>query len=117
MKKYKMGTGKTPSKDRLRDFSAGPRSAEKAARSVSPQKRVNIASPDRPAIMDDADTSMRVGSKEYRELMKDLTAGINEKVGMLKMILMKCGEADSGYKQARRYLAKRDCDNADKVIS
>jgi len=73
MKKFKIGTGKTPSKDRLRDFSAGPRSAEKAQRSVSPQKRFNIASPDRPAAMDDLNNSMRVGSREYRELMKDLT--------------------------------------------
>ena len=47
-------------------------------------------------MMDD-DGLMAVGSREYRDLMKDLTKGINDKVGILKNILVKCSDADSSY--------------------
>jgi hypothetical protein len=49
-----------------------------------------------------------------RELLKELDSGIHDKVSLLKMLIIKCGEADSNYKKIRQYLIKGDINNAEK---
>jgi hypothetical protein len=53
-------------------------------------------------------------SKEVRELLKDLDNGISDKVNLLKMILLKCGDASSNYKKVRGLMNKGDINSAEK---
>lgn len=79
--------GKTPSKENRR---AGQTSAEKGA---SPQRRLQFHSPER---------EPEVGnSREVRELIRELDSGAHDKVALLKMIVIKCSDAENGYKKIR----------------
>lgn len=53
-------------------------------------------------------------SKKVRELLKELDSGIHDKLSLIKMLIIKCGEADGNYKKIKTYLIKDDIDNAEK---
>jgi hypothetical protein len=54
---------------------------------------------------------------DVKDLIKELNSGIHEKVSMLKMLAVKCGEADTSYKKIRNYLIKGDATQAERVVS
>jgi len=54
---------------------------------------------------------------DVKDLLKDLNAGIHEKVSLLKMLAVKCGEAETSYKKIRQYLVKGDATQADRVVN
>jgi len=101
LRKFKMSVGKTPSKENRR---LGQTSAEKGA-NPSPQRRlqftgVGFGSPDR-AAADHPDKNVVGHSREVRDLLKELDNGVHDKVALLKMLVIKCSDADSSYKKIR----------------
>jgi hypothetical protein len=52
-----------------------------------------------------------------KDLLKELNAGIHDKVSMLKMLAVKCGEAETSYKKIRTFLVKGDATQAERVVS
>jgi hypothetical protein len=113
LRKYKYtvaggNTGKTPSKENRR--LNGQLSAEKGG-SPAAAKRLNFGSP---APNDRANTSNAV---DVKDLLKELNAGVHEKVSMLKMLAVKCGEAETSYKKIRTCLLKGDATQAERVVS
>lgn len=128
LKKYKMNAGKTPNKENKNKVGLGT-SAEKGAY-PSPQRRLQFAnnpaqgfgSPDRSGIEDRlyyggvADFSDNNGgnSKEVKELLKELDSGIHDKISLIKMLIIKCSEADSNYKKIKFAINKGEVNNADK---
>jgi hypothetical protein len=46
--------------------------------------------------------------------LKELNTGIHDKVSLLKMLILKCGEADNNYKKIKQYLNKGDVNTAEK---
>ncbi len=115
LKKYKMGMGKTPNKGNR------GKSAEKGDY-PSPQRRlqfgsstvVGYGSPDRAAAADDFVEYQGGNSKEIREIIKELNSGIHDKVSLLKILIIKCTEADANYKKIKHFINKADPNNADK---
>ena len=53
-------------------------------------------------------------SREVRDLLKELDAGVHEKLSLLKMVAVKCGDADTSYKKIRQHLVKGDITQAEK---
>lgn len=111
LRKYKftLATGKTPSKENGKR----PFSAEK--RSISPTKRLNFGSP----IANDDVRSPNIQrvtgmTREVKDVMKELESGVHDKLSMLKMVAVKCGEADTSYKKIRQLLLKGDVTQAEK---
>jgi hypothetical protein len=51
-----------------------------------------------------------------RELLKELDQGVHSKVQILKMLTVKCSDADSTYKKIRQYLIKGDITQAEKYL-
>jgi hypothetical protein len=49
-----------------------------------------------------------------RELLKELDTGIHDKVNLLKMILLKCGDASGNYKKIKTLLNKGDINSSEK---
>ena len=49
-----------------------------------------------------------------RDLLKEIDSGIHDKVSLIKMLVIKCGEADANYKKIKTFLIKDDIDNAEK---
>jgi hypothetical protein len=101
-----MSVGKTPNKENKQ---RGQTSAEKGAY-PSPQRRLQFGntgagfgSPDRSAMADNNDYgySGAGNSREVRELLKELDSGIHDKLSLLKMLVIKCSDADSSYKKIR----------------
>lgn len=61
------------------------------------------------------DTEHKVGnSRVIKELIKELDSGIHDKVSLIKMLILKCGEADSSYKKIRQLHMKGDALGAEK---
>ena len=53
-------------------------------------------------------------TREIKDVLKELESGVHDKVSMLKMVAVKCGEADSSYKKIRQLLVKGDVTQAEK---
>lgn len=106
LRKYKFTLGKTPNKENRKP------SAERTG--VSPTKRLNFGSP----LPNDRSPNGRDNnggnSKEVRDLLKELDQGVHSKVQILKMLTVKCSDADSTYKKIRQYLIKGDITQAEK---
>jgi hypothetical protein len=51
-----------------------------------------------------------------RDLLKELDSGVHDKLSMLKMIAVKCGDADTSYKKIRQHLVKGDVTQAEKLV-
>ena len=47
-------------------------------------------------------------SREVRGLLKELDEGIHDKVSLLKILVLKCNDADSLYKKMKQALSKSD---------
>ncbi len=107
LRKYKYNIGKTPNKEKK-----GQLSAEK----TSPTRRLQFASPDPDRSGERFYEQENLGgnSKEVRELLKEIDSGIHDKVSLIKMLIIKCGEADQNYKKIRQNLSKGDLNSADK---
>jgi hypothetical protein len=107
-----MSVGKTPSKDKARGL--GQTSAEKGSY-PSPQRLrfADVGSPDKAASEDRPNEDMG-NTKEVRELLRDLDEGIHDKVSLLKILILKCTEADSNYKKIRVCFNKGDINTAEK---
>ena len=97
LKKYKSAVGKTPHKT---PGKTPGRDRGRSAEKYSPAKRLTFdASPDK----DDGGASGAAPavSREIRDLIKQLNAGISDRDSLLKMLLIKCSDADQSYKQAK----------------
>jgi hypothetical protein len=46
--------------------------------------------------------------------LKELDSGVHQKVSMLKMLAVKCGDADTAYKKIRQFLIRGDVTHAEK---
>lgn len=46
--------------------------------------------------------------------MKELDSGIHDKVSLIKLLIIKCGEADSNYKKIKMLMGKGDYSKAEK---
>jgi len=55
-------------------------------------------------------------SKAIRESLKELDNGIGEKMSLLKMLVIKCDEADQNYNRLRNYINFGELENADRVL-
>lgn len=55
-------------------------------------------------------------SKAIRESLKELDNGIGEKSSLLKMLVIKCDEADQNYNRLRNYINFGELENADRVL-
>lgn len=53
-------------------------------------------------------------TKEMKEILKELNSGIHDKVSLIKMLIIKCTEADSNYKKIKACLNKADLNAAEK---
>ena len=107
LRKYKFNIGKTPNKENRRAVSA-----EK--RDVSPTtRRLNFGSPNAPP-GERSPRGKSINSRELRDLMKELDGGIHDKVSLLKMLAVKCTDADTSYKKIRHHLIKGDVTQAEK---
>ena len=73
---------------------------------------MGFASPDRSAAPDDFFEYQGNNSKEVREIIKELNGGIHDKVSLIKMLIIKCTEADANYKKIKHYINKADPNNA-----
>ena len=51
---------------------------------------------------------------DVKDLLKELNSGIHSKVSILKMIAVKCSEAESSYKKIRTLLVKGDATQAER---
>lgn len=49
-----------------------------------------------------------------REILKELDSGIHDKLSLIKMLIIKCSEADSNYKKIKIAINKGDPSNAEK---
>lgn len=95
LKKYKSAVGKTPHKT---PGKTPGRDRGRSAEKYSPAKRLTFdASPDKGG----EDGSAPAVSREIRDLIKQLNAGISDRDSLLKMLLIKCSDADQSYKQAK----------------
>lgn len=107
LRKYKFTLGKTPNKENRKPSAERP--------GVSPTKRLNFGSPlpnDRSPFGRDKEA---VGnSREVRDMLKELDQGVHQKVQILKMLTVKCSDADTSYKRIRQYLVKGDITQAEK---
>lgn len=116
LKKYKMGVGKTPSKDKANNRNFG--TAEKASPSKRHYQNPVGMSPDRSALEnygDDYNSRQGLGqSKEIRELIKELDKGIGDKVNLMKMVILKCGDAANSYKKIKTLVNKGDVNSIEK---
>lgn len=120
-----MNAGKTPSKENK--SKAGGLSAEKGAY-PSPQRRLQFSnnpaqgfgSPDRAGVEDrlyyggDQSDNNGGNSKEVREILKELDSGIHDKISLIKMLIIKCSEADSNYKKIKLAINKGEVNTAEK---
>jgi hypothetical protein len=55
-------------------------------------------------------------SKEVKEILKELDGGIHDKVSLIKMLIIKCSEADGNYKKIRQALNKGEPNVVDKLV-
>lgn len=111
LRKYKftLATGKTPNKENGKR----PFSAEK--RSISPTKRLNFGSPIANNDVRSPNIQRVTGmTREVKDVMKELESGVHDKLSMLKMVAVKCGDADTSYKKIRQLLLKGDVTQAEK---
>lgn len=93
-----MSVGKTPSK--MKQSILGT-SAEKG----SPNRMRVMFSPEHANAWDHE----AVGStKEMKDILKELNSGIHDKVSLIKMLIIKCTEADANYKKIKASLNKAD---------
>ena len=53
-------------------------------------------------------------SKEVKELLKELDSGIHDKISLIKMLIIKCSEADNNYKKIKTAINHGEVNNADK---
>ena len=51
-----------------------------------------------------------------RDLLKELDSAVHDKLSMLKMVAVKCGDADTSYKKIRQHLVKGDITQAEKLV-
>lgn len=106
LRKYKFNLGKTPNKENKRPLS------NERGRSMSPTtKRLNFNSP---ANGDEVKSPMMVMTREMKDIVKELESGVHDKLSMLKMVAVKCAEADTSYKKIRQLLIKGDITSAEK---
>ena len=49
-----------------------------------------------------------------KDIIKELNKGIHSKVSLIKIIILKCGDAASNYKKIRDYINKGDVNGAEK---
>eukprot|EP00347_Sterkiella_histriomuscorum_P023285 403335232 len=127
LKKFKLNAGKTPNKENKNKGALG-RSAEKGA-FPSPQRRLQFSnnpaqgfgSPDRQGVEDNFyygnDGNNGGNSKEVREILKELDGGIHDKISLIKMLIIKCSEADSNYKKIKQAINKGEVNSAEKMVS
>jgi len=55
-------------------------------------------------------------NKAVRTILKELDGGINDKVSLLKMLVIKCGEADRKMNQLRQAIDHGDNCHASKIL-
>lgn len=107
LKKYKVGLGKTPLKGKQGMLGT---SAEKG----SPSRMRVMFSPEKSSNAWDNPSDDVKSTKEMRELLKELNSGIHDKVSLIKMLIIKCTEADSNYKKIKNCINKADLAGAEK---
>ena len=103
-----MSVGKTPSKNK--GYNGGT-SAEKGG---SPQRMRVMFSPDTSSNAWDLASGDVQNTKEMRDILKELNSGIHDKVSLIKMLIIKCTEADANYKKIKNCLNKADLNGVDK---
>lgn len=55
-------------------------------------------------------------SKEVREALKELDSGIHDKLSLIKMLIIKCSDADSNFKKIKKALSQGEYSTADKLV-
>ena len=116
LRKYKMGAGqggrRTPSRGR-RSASRGP-DGEEALSPAQGSPTVRFEGQGRRSVHGDDNLA---ASKAIRECLKELDNGIGEKMSLLKMLVIKCDEADQNYNRLRNYINYGELENADKYVT
>jgi predicted Zn-ribbon and HTH transcriptional regulator len=56
-------------------------------------------------------------SKEVKQVLKELDSGIHDKVSLIKMLIIKCSDADSNFKKIKKALAQGEYSTADKIVT
>jgi hypothetical protein len=98
LKKYKSAVGKTPGKTPHK--TPGKDRAGRSAEKYSPARKLHFeGSPEK------GEEGPMV-SREIRDLIKRLNAGISDRDSLLKMLLIKCSDADQSYKSAKNEINK-----------
>ena len=109
LRKYKLAIGgRTPSR--------GNRSASKGADSeggISPQVRFEGEKRDRSQGSKNDNESMS-SNKAIRQFLKDLDRGIGDKMSLLKMLVIKCDEADQNFNRLRNAINYGEIESADR---
>ena len=55
-------------------------------------------------------------SKEVKEALKELDTGIHDKLSLIKMLIIKCSDADSNFKKIKKALSQGEYSAADKLV-
>ena len=111
LRKYKMNAGnRTPSR-RGRSASRGP-----GDEAVSPggSPTVHFEGMGKSGRKSVGGDDSLAASKAIRESLKELDNGIGEKMSLLKMLVIKCDEADQNYNRLRNYINFGELENADR---
>jgi hypothetical protein len=127
LRKYKYNMAKTPSKENKRGLSAEKNATGGGVLSPSAQaRRLNFGSPSAPADHNRSQGNSKSphgnrrnqnamqNTREVRDLLKEMDSGVHDKLAMLKMIAVKCGDADTNYKKIRQHLLKGEITAAEK---
>ena len=114
LRKYKMSAGgKTPNKDRLLRSASRGRDDDYG----SPQVRFTGLSGQRGRSVGARSTEPDEGlslNRAIRQHLKDLDSGIGDKISLLKMLVIKCDEADANFNRLRNSINYGETENAER---
>ena len=115
LRKYKMegGRGRTPSR-RGRSRSRGGAEGEEAVSGQGSPTKVQFEGFDKQGRKSIGGDDSLAASRAIRESLKELDNGIGEKSSLLKMLVIKCDEADQNYNRLRNYINFGELENADR---
>lgn len=111
LRKYKMATGRTPNKERLL------RSASRGDEFGSPTVRFEGVSGARGRSVGARSTEPDEGlsqNKAIRQYLKDLDTGIGDKVSLMKMLVIRCDEADQSFNRLRNAIHYGETESAER---
>jgi len=103
LRKYKLAMGRTPSK----------RSASRGAEDDSPIVRFEGDKRGK-SLGSKSDDGGLAGNRAVRQYLKELDKGIGDKMSLLKMLVIKCDEADQNYNRLRSAINFGQLDSADR---